>query len=142
MNIKHRREATEHFESLRGALNRNLGYAGIAASWAIREGSGQLIWQIVAAICMFASYIIVDAVYVHFAAESERQQLRTIEQKFAAQNKGELPGDDYPAPYSIQNVGYLEYIVRWRGLLLVAGSYFFLHGVIALLKTPIPHCCR
>lgn len=140
MNIKCRREAVEHFESLRGSLNRNLGYAGIAASWAMREGGGLLLWQLVAAIALFASYVMADAIYVHFAAETERKQLRKIEQEYAVQHKGELPSDDYLAPYSIRRNGCLESIARWRGLLLVAGYLLFLYGVIVLLTTRAQHC--
>jgi hypothetical protein len=125
VKLKDRREDARYFETLRGSLFRNLAYAGIAATWAIRETSKAPSGSSVLAIISFAIYLAVDAVYVHRVASIERGELQEFTSKYTIQ-KGEPPDDEVDVAISRSDISFSIWLNENKVYLLVLAYAFFI----------------
>jgi hypothetical protein len=99
MTFGERKEAIRYFEEARGAIFRNLSYAGIAAAWTLKHDQGQLSAWLVWAIALFSLYLGLDAIYVYRMANEEREEYLELEAEFKRKNSNEVPGNDVKANY-------------------------------------------
>ncbi len=124
MTLKQRREEVEYFETLRGSLLRNLAYAGIAATWAIRENAKPASWSFVLAILMFAVYLALDAIYVHRVASAGRKKIEDFASNYKRQN-GKAPGDDVGGPIPCDDIRASVHLSEKKIYILIL-AYAFL----------------
>jgi hypothetical protein len=132
MKFKERREEARYFETLRGSLFRNLAYAGIAATWALREYSKAPGSSSVWAIIFFAAYLLFDAAYIHVVASIERRELQEFTSRYISQ-KGKPPDDDDDVPISSSSIWFSVWLNEHKVYLLIFAYAFFIYSAVKQL---------
>lgn len=132
MNFSRRFEEVAFHEENRGAIFRTASYAGIAASWALKEEFHALNAQLIWAIIFFALYLAADAFYAHQVALTERAELLKQEDKFVKEN-GRPPKESDAAPYCKSEVSCSEYFSKYKPLIVAAGYLSLIWGAKEVL---------
>jgi len=133
MTFGDRREAVKYFEDSRGEIFRNLSYAGIAASWTLRQETPALSAFLIAAIAMFSFYLASDACYVHLMALKERDQYLKLEAGHKKEHRNELPADEVDASYDRREVVNAERFSKWKVVPLGLACICLLLGAAGIL---------
>jgi hypothetical protein len=122
MTFGERKKAIRYFEESRGNVFRNLSYAGIAASWTLRQETAGLSAFLVLALVLFSLYLASDGYYIHQMALKEREQYLELEAAHKNKNKNEVPGDEVLAPYDRRKVQGDERFPNWK--IVILGSAY------------------
>lgn len=144
MTFGERRKAVRYFEESRGIIFRNLSYAGIAASWALRQGSESLSAFLVLALVLFSLYLASDAFYIHSMAVKERDEHRELEEAYQKAHKNKVPEDDVSAPYNRNKIKDNERFAHWKVVILGSACACLIlgaSGILVKLSGWVPgHC--
>jgi hypothetical protein len=132
MTFGRRLAEVKYHEENRGTILRNISFAGIAASWALREELNKLNAPLVWAIIFFGLYLMVDVYYAHYAAVTEREELWEQEDEFK-KNNGRVPNENDPAPYSLRKVSCSACFSKYKPLIVAAGYVSLVLGAKEIL---------